>query len=83
MKAMEFTAPGPKIAVIITADNSAGKAKAKSLNRITHSSIPPPRAAARAPRGRPMPAPMPTATKATKIELAAPRIIIETTSRPY
>ena len=37
MAMMELTAPGPSRAVIMTAVSSAGKAKAKSLNRMTAS----------------------------------------------
>ena len=82
MAMIELTAPGPKSAVIMTADRSAGKAKAKSLKRITSSSTQPRRAAASAPRGTPKPAPMATATRATATELWVPTMSMESTSRP-
>ena len=82
MAMIELTAPGPSRAVIMTAVSSAGKAKAKSEKRITASLTQPPRAAARAPRGTPKPRPMPTATRATTMELTAPAMIIERMSRP-
>ena len=46
MAMMALTAPGPKIAVIMIADSRAGKAKTRSLRRISASSSQPPRAAA-------------------------------------
>ncbi len=77
-----LTAPGPKIAVMITAVRSAGKAKARSVIRITKPSTIPPRAAAKAPSGMPTPAPTNTAMIETAIELRAPTMIMEKTSRP-
>ncbi len=77
-----LAAPGPASAVIITAVSSAGKAKARSVARITSSSIQPPRAAASAPIGTPKPTPTATAITATAIELCAPAITIDSTSRP-
>ncbi|MCY1233075.1 hypothetical protein D9M72_455940 [compost metagenome] len=77
-----LVAPGPKMAVMITAVRSAGKAKARSLMRMTRPSTQPPRAAAQAPSGTPMPAPTKTATIETEIELRAPTMIIDRMSRP-
>ncbi|MNQ90844.1 hypothetical protein D3C85_1061980 [compost metagenome] len=82
MAMMALIAPGPKTAVIITASSRAGKAKIRSLPRITSSSTQPPRAAAVRPSGTPIPAPMPTATRATASEFCAPTMIIDRTSRP-
>jgi hypothetical protein len=60
-----------------------GKAKTRSFARMTTSSThPPARAAARSPRGTPASRPMPTATTATAMEVRAPTMIIDRTSRP-
>jgi hypothetical protein len=75
-------APGPKTAVIITAESNAGKAKTRSLKRIKTSSIKPPVAAPHKPRGTPMPAPITTETDATAMELRLPTMIIDRMSRP-
>ena len=76
-------APGPKIAVIKIAIINAGKAKIKSLNLITKSSKKVPLfAAAIIPKGNPKNIPIPTATKATAIEVCAPTMIIESISLP-
>ena len=82
MAMMALIAPGPKIAVIMIAESRAGKAKTRSLKRISTSSTMPPRAAAQQPSGTPMPMPMPTATNATAIELREPTMIMDRTSRP-
>ena len=62
--------------------SSAGKAKTKSLSRMIAWSTPPRRSAASRPSGTPMPVPMPTATNDTAIEVPAPRMIIDSMSRP-
>ena len=82
MAMIALIAPGPKIAVIMIADSSAGNANTTSLSRISASSNRPPRAAAHAPSGTPMPMPIPTATSATAIEFLAPTITMERMSRP-
>ena len=79
---MELKDPGPSAALSITAVNRAGKAKAKSLKRITASSIHPFRADAVKPRGMPIKAPSPMAARETAIEFHAPTINIESTSLP-
>jgi hypothetical protein len=79
---MALNAPGPASAVIITAVSKEGNAKAKSDPRISNAPTQPPRAAASAPRGMPIPAPSTTATTATSRELRAPPMIIDSTSRP-
>ena len=66
----------------MTAVNKAGKAKAKSLKRITVSSTHPRFPAAKAPSGTPIPAPNPIAITETNIEFHAPTINMENTSRP-
>ena len=82
MAMIALTAPGPKIAVIMTAESSAGKAKTTSLKRISASSTQPRRAAAQQPSGTPTEMPMATAMKATAMELRAPTMIMEKISRP-
>ena len=82
MAIIALTAPGPKIAVMMTAVRSAGNAKARSVMRMTKPSTMPPRAAAKAPSGIPIPAPTSTAMIDTAMELRAPTIIMENTSRP-
>ena len=66
----------------MTAISSDGNAKITSFRRMIDSPSAPWRAAARSPKGTPMPAPMPTATSATASELRAPLMIIDSTSRP-
>ena len=82
MAMIEVTAPGPKMAVIMMAERMAGKAKVKSLSRITISSTQPRMAEASRPKATPASTPMPTATKPTSSEFCAPTRIIESTSRP-
>jgi hypothetical protein len=82
MAMMALSAPGPKIAVIITADSRAGKAKTMSEARISTSSATPRFAAAQQPSGTPTAMPMPTAISATAMELRLPTMIMERMSRP-
>src|SRR5450755_1622217 len=70
------------MAVSMIAESSAGNAKVKSEKRITASSTQPRRADASRPSATPKPMPMPTAMRPTAIELRAPTISSETTSRP-
>ena len=64
------------------ADSTAGKAKVKSLRRMTSSSTQPRIAAAAAPSATPTARPIDTATTPTAIELRAPTISMDTMSRP-
>ena len=83
MAMIALVAEGPKTAVMRIAITSEGKAKIRSLPRITTSSTRPPRlAAASRPSGTPSPTPIPTATRATAIEVRAPAISIDAMSRP-
>ena len=83
MATMALTAEGPTMAVIMIAISSAGKAKIRSLKRITTSSSRLPRvAAASSPSGTPPSMPIPTASKATAIDVRAPTMIIDRISRP-
>ena len=64
-------------------DEQRREGEDESLPRmIISSSSEPRRAAATSPSGTPTPMPMPTATSATAIEIRAPTIIIDSTSRP-
>ncbi len=83
MARIAFSAEGPKTAVIRMAMTRLGKAKTRSLPRMTTSSSRLPRlAAASRPSGTPTAMPMPTATMATAIEVRAPTISIDSMSRP-
>ena len=62
--------------------STAGKAKIKSEVRDSASSTQPPRAAAQAPSATPMVEPITTAIRPTAIEVCAPTMMRESTSRP-
>jgi hypothetical protein len=70
------------MAVSMMADSSAGKAKVKSLARITSSSTQPRRPKARQPSATPTSRPMPTATTPTTMLFCAPTSSCEAMSRP-
>ena len=82
MAMIELTMPGPKSAVSMMAESTAGKAKVKSESRITTSSTQPLRAAASVPSAVPTTRPIATAITPTRIEFLAPAMISESTSRP-
>ena len=70
------------MAVSMMADSSAGKAKVKSLARITSSSTQPRRALASAPSATPKPMPMPTAMSPTTMLFWLPTSSCDPMSRP-
>ena len=83
MAMIALTAPAPKTAVIRIAITSDGKAKIRSLPRmISSSSHDPLRAAAARPSGTPSDMPIPTATRATAMDVRAPTMIMLKMSRP-
>ena len=83
MAMIALTALGPNTAVIMIAIRSAGKAKTRSLARMTISSSSAPcLAAASRPSGTPITMPMPTAIRATAMEIRAPIMTMEKMSRP-
>ena len=82
MAMMALTMLGPNTAVIMMASKMAGKAKVKSLRRMMTSSTQPRRADASRPRATPKTRPMPTAITPTAMELRAPTMSCESTSRP-
>ena len=82
MARMAFCALAPSTEVIRMAISTAGKAKMRSDVRDSASSTQPPRAAAQAPSATPADMPRPTAISPTAIEVCAPTMMRESTSRP-
>ena len=82
MARIAFCALAPSTEVIRIAISTAGKAKIRSEVRDSASSTQPPCAAAQAPNATPIVRPMATAIRPTVIEVCAPTMMRESTSRP-
>ena len=82
MARMALRALAPSTEVIRIAISTAGKAKIRSEVRDSASSTQPPRAAAQAPSATPADMPIATAISPTVIEVCAPTMMRESTSRP-
>ena len=83
MARIALNADGPNTAVISIAMTREGKAKTRSLLRMIKSSnILRLFAAAAKPNGTPTNIPIPTATRATLIDVLAPTMIMDKISRP-
>ena len=82
MARMALRALAPSTEVIRMAISTAGKAKIRSEVRDSASSTQPPRAAAQAPNATPKLMPSPTAIRPTAIEVWAPTMMRDSTSRP-